>query len=93
MLHLIDKQVYKIALSKKLKIHDVFLMSLLEQDIIKKEQLNETSQSELDDINNEEYKIEAIWDSEIFAKKLDSGILLGLFYIVLQKNYPEQENI
>ena len=37
VLHLVKKQAYKFKLPKKWKIHIVFYMSLLEQDITKKE--------------------------------------------------------
>ena len=40
-----------------------------------------------------EYKLEAIWDSAVYAKKSKSGHLLGLYYLVSWKGYPEEENI
>lgn len=33
--------------------------------------------------NSEKYDIEVIWDSEIYAKKLEGHLLLGLDYLVL----------
>lgn len=39
------------------------------------------------------YKFEAIDDSEVYAKKLDSGHLLGLYYLILWKDYPNKKNI
>lgn len=49
-----------------------------------KEQMEKT-QLELDsDNNNGEYKIEAIWDSTVYAKELEVH-LLGLYYLVTIK--------
>ena len=44
MLYLISKQVYKHKLLKKYKIHNIFHMSLLEQDITKKERVKKVLQ-------------------------------------------------
>ena len=41
--------------------------------------------------NNKKYKIEAIQDSAIYAKKKD-GYLPKLYYLVAWKGYPEEEN-
>ena len=41
MLHPVDKQVYKLKLPKKWRIHNVLHVSLLEQDITKKRQMND----------------------------------------------------
>lgn len=68
-------------------------MSLLEQSTIKKGQGDKTFQLELDESNSEEYKVEAIWDSGVYAKESDSGHLSGFYYLVLWKSYPEEENI
>ena len=42
--------------------------------------------------NNKEYKVEAIWDSAVYARKLESGYLQGLYYLVVWKGYPKEEN-
>ena len=42
MLHSVGKQAYKLKLPKKWKIHNVFHIFLLKQDITKKEQVNNT---------------------------------------------------
>ena len=68
----------------------MFSVSLLKQDIIKKRQ--EFSVPEFEPINNKEYKVEPIQDSVVYAKEID-GHLLGLYYLVAWKNYPEEENI
>ena len=41
--------------------------------------------------DNKEYKVEAIQDSTVYVKKAD-GHLPGLYYLVLWKKYPEEEN-
>ena len=42
--------------------------------------------------NNKEYKIDGILDSIVYAKKLTTSQLLGLYYLVLWKSYLEKEN-
>ena len=42
-----------------------------------------TSQLELDEGNSKEYQVEAIRDSKVYAKELNSGHhLLGLYYLI-----------
>ena len=59
ILNLIGNQAYKLELLKKWKIHYILYVSLLKQDITRKERVEET-QLELDVDNEEEYKVEAI---------------------------------
>ncbi len=48
---------------------------------------------ELDKSDSEEYKIEAICNSAVYTKESDNGPYLpGLYYWVLWKSYPEEEN-
>ena len=42
--------------------------------------------------DNEEYEMEAIWDSALYAMELESGHLPGFYYLVAWKGYPEEEN-
>ena len=94
ILHPIEKQVYKLDLSTKWKIHDVFHMSLLEQDTIKKERINELflkPEPEFNTGNNKEYEVEAIIDSAVYAKEAE-GYLPSLYYLVFWKGYPEEES-
>ncbi len=53
-----------------------------------------TSRLELEiERNGEEYEIEAICNSAVYAKESDSGHhLLGLYYLVSWKGYPKEEN-
>ena len=61
VLHLVGKQAYKLKLPKKGKIHNVFHVSLLEQDTTRKERVDENvTKLEFDVGNSEEYKVEAI---------------------------------
>ena len=50
--------------------------------------------TELDagDNHSGEYKVEAIWDSAVYARESESGHLPGLYYLVSWKGYPEKEN-
>ena len=57
----------------------MFHVSLLEQDPTKKERMNENvTELKFDASNNEEYKVEVIWNSIVYAKKLE-GHLPGLY--------------
>ena len=71
----------------------MFHVSLLEQDTTKKGRVSKKV-SELDagNKNSKEYKVEAIWDSAVYANKLKSGHLPGFYYLVAWKSYPEEEN-
>ena len=83
VLHPVRKQAYKLELLWKWKIHDIFHVSLLEWDITKKGRVDkEVRQIEFDAGDNEEYKVEAIWDSVVYAKESESGYLPGLYYLV-----------
>ena len=42
--------------------------------------------------NREEYKVEAIWDSTVYAKESESGHLSGFYYQVSLKRYLKEEN-
>ncbi len=59
-------------------------MSLLEQDITRKGRVDETtSRLEFEsDGDGEEYEVEAIRDSTVYARVLE-GHLQGLYYLVL----------
>ena len=45
-----------------------------------------------DDNNSGKYEVEANWDSIVYAKKSKSGHLLDIYYLVLWKRYPKEEN-
>ena len=44
------------------------------------------------DNKGDEYKVEAIWDSAVYAKESKSGYLLGFYYLVSWKGYLEEKN-
>ena len=58
-------------------------MSLLEQDTIRKGRVDEkTSQLVFKDDKGEEYKVEAIRDSVVYARESGSGHFPGLYYLI-----------
>ena len=65
-------------------------MSLLEQNTTKKGRVDKKIM-ELEVGNRKEYKVEAIWDSAVYANKAKSH-LLGLYYLVACKRYLEEKN-
>ena len=69
-------------------------MLLLEQDTIRKERVDDKHVEKLDAGNEGKgkYKVEAIWDSAVYAKESKSGHLPGLYYLVSWKGYPEKKN-
>ena len=38
------------------------------------------------------YKVEAIWDSAVYAKESKSGHFLELYYLISWKSYSKKEN-
>ena len=95
VLHLVGKQAYKLELPRKWRIHDVFYVSLLEQDTTRKGRVDEeVRQMEFDagDDESGEYEVEAIRDSAVYARESKSGHLPGLYYLVSWKGYSEEEN-
>lgn len=60
----------------------MFYISMLEQDITKKKRINKfLSMSKFEIGNKKEYKIKAIRNSTIYAKKANKH-LSGLYYLV-----------
>ncbi len=41
--------------------------------------------------NNKEYEVEAIIDNTVYGQQANDQ-MLGLYYLVLWKGYPEEEN-
>ena len=61
VLHPVSKQAYKLELSKKWRIHDVFYISLLEQNTTRKGRIDENAtQLEFKANDNKEYKVKSI---------------------------------
>ena len=93
VLHLVEKQAYKLELFKKWKIHDVFHVSLLEQDTIRKGRVHEENAEELDAGDNSgKYEVEAIRDSAVYTRESELDHLPGLYYLVSWKGYLGEEN-
>ena len=83
VLHPVGKQAYKLELPKKWRIHDVFHVSLLEQNITKKGRVNDTQLDfKFEAGNDEEYKVDGIQDSAVYAKKSTTSQLPKLYYLV-----------
>ena len=91
VLHPVGKQAYKLELPRNWRIHDVFHVSLLEKDNIRKGRINKLSAPEFEPGDNKEYEVEAIRDSVVYTKKVD-GYLPRLYYLVAWKDYPEEKN-
>ena len=69
-------------------------MLLLEQDTIRNGRVYDENVAELDAGNDksEKYKVEGIWDNAVYSRESESVHLPGLYYLVLWKRYPEEEN-
>ena len=95
VLHPVGSQAYKLKLPKQQRFYDVFHVSLLEQDSTRKRQVGVKLAKKLEfevGSNNKEYKVEGICDNAVYAKKLEAGHLLGLYYMLPWKNYPEDKS-
>ena len=95
VLYPVGKQAYKLELPKKWRIYDVFHVSLLEQDTTRKGRVDEEVRQikfDVGDNKSREYKVEAIRDSAVYVRESKSGYLLGFYYLVSWKEYPEEEN-
>ena len=93
VLHPVGKQNYKLEFFKKGKIYNIFYTSLLKQDTIGKKQVDKNNIRKLDINNNEssKYKIKAVWNSAVYAKKSESDYLPGLYYLVSWKSYLKKK--
>ena len=88
----VEKQAYKLELPKKWRIHNVFNVSLVEQDTTRKKRVDKkVMELDFEACNSEEYEVEAIRDSVVYVKESE-GHLPGLYYLVAWKSYPEKKN-
>ncbi len=98
VLHVVEKQVHKLELPTKWNIHDVFHMSLLEQDTIRKRRVDKSHPKPEKDLEfeargNKEYEVEAIINSAVYGQQANnSNQMPGLCYFVSWKGYLEEEN-
>ena len=91
ILHPVEKQAHKFKLPKKSRIHDVFHVSLLEQNTTKKKQVKKVLELNTGNESSKKYELEAIWDSAVDAQKSES-YLPSLYYLVVWKGYRKEEN-
>ena len=78
----VGKQAYKLKLLKKWRTHDVFYVSLLEQDTTRKGWVNKTTELDFKAGDDKEYEVERIRDSAMYAIELEAGHLPELYYLV-----------
>ncbi len=94
VLHAVGKQAYKLELLAKWKIHDVFHVSLLEQNTTRKGRVDKAlpePEKEFEVGENKEYEVEGIIDSAVYGQQANDQ-MPGLYYLVSWKGYPEEEN-
>ncbi len=92
--HAVRKQVYKLELSVKWKIHNIFHVSLLEQDTTRKGRVDKAlpePKKEFEARDNKEYKVEAIINSAVYSQQANNQ-MPDLYYLVSWKGYPEEKN-
>ena len=71
----------------------MFYVSLLEQNTIRKGWVDENVTEFEVGSADEEYKVERIWNSTVYAKESATDYLPGLYYLVSWKSYPKEKNI
>ena len=88
-------QVYKLELPKQWRIHNVFHVCLVGQNITRKGWVDEKTAEQLEfkaGSDNEEYEVEDICDSVVYVRKSEAGYLPGFYYLVSWKNYTKDKN-
>lgn len=74
-------------MKKNWEIYNVFYISLLEQNIIRKKQIDKNKTKLNIDNNRKKYKL------IVYTKKLKLGYLLKFYNFVFQKRYLKKKNI
>ena len=95
VLHPVGSQAYKLELPKQWRIHNVFYMSMLEQNTTKKGRVDEKTVEQLEfeaGSDNKKYELEGIYNSMVYARESEAGHLLGLYYLVFWKSYPKDKS-
>ena len=102
MLNMIENQTYRIDISKRWRIHDVFHVSLFEKIKFKKEekvslklnyQSNDIDIEKNEKLTNEKFWIEIILNNKIYKKDQISNKSYNeskLYYLVQSKNYEKR---
>ena len=57
-------------------------MSLLEQYIIRKEQVEKVPKPDTGD-NSKKYKLKTIWENSVYVKESGSGQLPGFYHLIM----------
>ncbi len=97
VLHVVEKQVYKLELPTKWKIYDVFHVSLLEQDTTRKGRVDKKTlpkpekELEFEAKGNKEYEVKIIINNAVYSQQANDQIP-GLYYLVLWNGYPEEKS-
>ena len=81
VLHPVGKQTFN-ELIKKWRIHDIFHVSLLEQNTTRKGRMDKNMTEFEAGSNKEDYEVEEIRDSAVYAKESAAGHLPGLYYLI-----------
>ncbi len=97
VLYVIEKQAYKLESPTKWKIHNVFHVLLLEQDIKRrvrgdKALLELEKELEFKAGGSKEYEIKTIIDNAMYGQQTNNNQMPSLYYLVLWKGYPEEKN-
>ena len=85
VLHPVGIQAYKLKLPKQWTINDIFYIFQLEQDTVKKGQVDEMIAEQLKfkaGDNNKEYEVEGICNDAFYARESEVGHLLVFYYLI-----------
>ena len=87
-----SKQADKLKPLNKLKIYNVFHLSLLEKDTFKKKQVKKILEFNTSKKDSKEYMVEVIKYSAVYTNKSKSGHLSGLYNLVVWKGYSKEKH-
>ena len=93
IIYLVGKQAYKFELTKKWKIHNIFYVLLLEQNITRKKRIKKVLELNIGKEDSKEYKVKTIQKSAVYTNKSKLNHLSRLYYLIIWKGYLEEKNI